>query len=210
MGTAGPCSHLAGGFGSRGPGDVMLGGKLAACWVRSWLEMRRQPLRPQEHRGEARLPLFRAAPLSGVPVPGSTSSSRGGSRQSGEEAEQGQEASPSKRGPAHLPGIFTSPGRSLFLLFLARRQRRMNSQCVCWSGGVCRCSDTGNMLRVACGGVCCCHHAYSQTLCTAPRRVLCPHVPSTQHSPSVNPHLLPLPAARRSSPSASPLPQDTN
>lgn len=167
---------------------------------------------PQTSRapGEARLPLFRAAPLSGVPVPGSTSSSRGGSRQSGEEAEQGQEASPSKRGPAHLPGIFTSPGRSLFLLFLARRQRRMNSQCVCWSGGVCRCSDTGNMLRVACGGVCCCHHAYSQTLCTAPRRVLCPHVPSTQHSPSVNPHLLPLPAARRSSPSASPLPQDTN
>lgn len=154
MGTAGPCSHLAGGFGTRGPGDVMLRGKLAGCWVQSccaWLEMRRQPLRPREQRGEARLPLFRAAPLSAVPVPGSTSSSRGGSRQSGEEAEQGQEASPSKRGPAHLPGISTSPSRSLFLLFLARRQRRMNSQCVCWSGSVCRCSDTGNMLRVACG-----------------------------------------------------------
>lgn len=189
----------------------MLGGKLAGCWVRSccaWLEMRRQPPRPREQRGEARLPLFRAAPLSAVPVPGSTSSSRGGSRQSGEEAEQGQEASPSKRGPAHLPGISTSPRRSLFLLFLARRQRRMNSQCVCWSGSVCRCSDTGNMLRVACGGVCCCHHAYSQTLCTAPRRVSCAHtcpahstVPASTRTSShcrqrIVPLLLPLPFSR--------------
>ena len=165
-------------------------------------ELRRQPPCPQEPRLEAGLQFFRAAPLNELPVPGSTSSSRGG------KGCAGQEASPGKQGSVHLPGSFTTSHLSLFSpLASSRKQRRVHTTHTRWCGRMCGCSDIRNVLTVAYGGVC------SLTSCvladpvrSSAARETCPHVlPNTRHGPNVNPHLLPPLVPHRFSPPASPL-----
>lgn len=109
----------ADGFGSGRLGDVRLWVDLAGCC------RCKAGLCPQEPRLEAGLPFFRAAPLNELPVPGSTSNSRGG------KGCAGQEASPGKQESVHLPESFTTSQLSLFFstCFFTRAEESARRLC---------------------------------------------------------------------------------
>lgn len=139
-----------------------------------------------------RVPFFRAAPLNELPVPGSTSSSKGG------KGCVGQEASLGKQGSVHLPRSFTASHFSLFPpLTSSCKQRRVFAACVRWRSRVCGCSVIGNVLTVAYGGVCSLTSCVlTGPVCSSAACEMCPHMlPHTPHGPNVNPHLPPTSSA---------------
>lgn len=110
-----------------------------------------------ESTGERQSATSRAAPLSGVPVPGSTSSSRGG--------RQRREASPAARTCSSLCELPTPSSFSPFPC----------TQCMCRHSRMCRCSDTGNVLMAAYGAACSLtSHILTEPVCS-PMACSCAH-----------------------------------